>query len=353
MTDRKHPLDIEPPKAPKSLGDKLFKLAGILLICASVVLGWFGYDYQSFTQTPLNVPADGLTIEIPPGRSVRGIAEDLAAKQIIDAPLYFIWMARISGAAAKLQAGEYRIDPGTLPATFIQYLVAGKVVQHSLTIIEGWTFTQLMAAVLAHPVLVHTLHDTSAPGIMSAIGHAGEHPEGRFLPDTYKFPRGMTDADFLKRAYTSMQETLQREWDARAKDLPLKTPYEALTLASIVEKETGLAAERPRIAGVFVRRLNQGMRLQTDPTVIYGMGLAFDGDIRVSDLRKDTSYNTYTREGLPPTPIAMPGADAIRAVLHPAKGKELFFVSKGDGSHAFSATLEEHNRAVAEYQLKR
>ncbi len=352
MTDRKHPLDSEPPKAPISLGDKLFKLAGILLICASVMLGWLGYDYQSFTQTPLNVPADGLLIEIPPGRSVRGIAEDLAAKQIIDAPLYFVWMARVSGEATKLQAGEYHIDPGTLPKFFIQFLAAGKIVHHSLTIIEGWSFTQLMAAVSAHPVLVPTLRETSAAGIMTAIGHAGEHPEGRFLPDTYKFPRGMTDVDFLSRAYTSMQETLQREWDARAKDLPFKTPYEALTLASIVEKETGVAAERPRIAGVFVRRLNQGMRLQTDPTVIYGMGLAFDGDIRVGDLRKDTSYNTYTRDGLPPTPIAMPGADAIRAVLHPAAGKELFFVSKGDGSHAFSATYEEHNRAVHEYQLK-
>ncbi|MBI5040527.1 MAG: endolytic transglycosylase MltG [Gammaproteobacteria bacterium] len=348
-----NPLDAQPPRPPQSLGDKLFKLAGILVICISVVLGWLGYDYQSFTQTPLNVPADGLVIEIQPGRSVRGIAEDLATKQIIASPLYFEWMARVSGAAPRLQAGEYRIEPGTLPETFIQFLAAGKVVQHSLTIIEGWTFTQLMAAVQTHPVLLHTLHDKSAPQIMVALDHPGEHPEGRFLPDTYKFPRGMTDAEFLGRAYAGMQETLQREWATRAKDLPFETPYEALILASIVEKETGVATERPRIAGVFIRRLKQGMRLQTDPTVIYGMGKAFDGDIRVSDLRKDTPYNTYTRDGLPPTPIALPGADAIRAVLHPADGKELFFVSKGDGSHYFSATLEDHNRAVQEYQLKR
>ncbi|MBI5463183.1 MAG: endolytic transglycosylase MltG [Gammaproteobacteria bacterium] len=348
-----NPLDAPPPRPPQSLGDKLFKLAGALVICISAVLGWLGYDYQSFTQTPLNVPADGLLIEIASGRSVRGIAEDLATKQIIDSPLYFEWMARVSGAAPRLQAGEYRIEPGTLPETFIQYLAAGKVVQHSLTIVEGWTFSQLMAAVQTHPVLIHSLHDKSAPQIMAALNHPGEHPEGRFLPDTYKFPRGMTDADFLGRAYTSMQETLQREWTTRAKDLPFKTPYEALVLASIVEKETGVAAERPRIAGVFIRRLKQDMRLQTDPTVIYGMGKIFDGDIRVSDLRKDTPYNTYTRHGLPPTPIALPGADAIRAVLHPADGKELFFVSKGDGSHYFSATVEEHNRAVQQYQLKR
>ncbi len=353
MTDQNHPLDAEPPKAPTSLGDRLFHIAGILLICASVVFGWLGYEYETFSKTPLKVPAEGLLFEIPAGQSVRGIADDLTAQGVIDSPLYFIWMARTSGAAAKLQAGEYRIEPHTLPRTFIQYLASGKVVQHSLTIIEGWTFTQLMEAIFKHPVLKHTLRDTSATGIMAAIGHEGEHPEGRFLPDTYHFPRGMTDVEFLKRAYTSLQNTLQAAWETRAKDLPLKTPYEALILASIIEKETGVAAERPRIAGVFIRRLQQGMRLQTDPTVIYGMGAAFDGDIRVRDLRKDTSYNTYTRDGLPPTPIAMPGAAAIHAALHPADGKELYFVAKGDGSHAFSATLDEHNRAVREYQLKR
>ena len=353
MTDLDNPINTEPPKPPLSTGDKLFKLAGILIICISAVLGWVGYDYQSFTQTPLAVPADGLLIEIPPGRSVRGIAEDLAQKKLIDSPLYFEWMARMSGAAPRLQAGEYHIEAGTLPETFIQFLASGKVVQHSLTIVEGWTFSQLMAAVQKHPILIHTLQDKSAPDIMTVLDHAGEHPEGRFLPDTYLFPRGMTDADFLGRAYASMQESLQREWATRDKDLPYASPYEALILASIVEKETGIAAERPRIAGVFVRRLKQGMRLQTDPTVIYGMGKSFDGDIRLGDLRKDTPYNTYTRDGLPPTPIALPGVDAIRAVLHPAGGKELFFVAKGDGSHHFSVNLDEHNRAVREYQLKR
>lgn len=353
MTEPGQPAATETKKTAASLGDKLFKLAGMLVIVLSIGLGWLGYDYDSFKLTPLTVPAEGMSIEVPSGHSVRAIAENLAAKQIISSPLYFEIMARLSGAAARLQAGEYHIAPGMLPETLIQFLASGKVIQHSLTIIEGWSFSQLMAAVQSNKILEQTLSGKTAPEIMSLLQRADEHPEGRFLPDTYKFPRGMTDLEFLKRAYANMQETLLREWKSRAKDLPYKKPYEALIMASIVEKETGVAAERPRIAGVFVRRLQQGMRLQTDPTVIYGMGNTFDGDIRVKDLRKDTVYNTYTRDGLPPTPIAMPGADAIHAVLHPAEGKELFFVSKGDGSHHFSVTLKDHNRAVGEYQLKR
>lgn len=353
MTDMDSPLDSQTPQPTRRLGDRLFKLAGLLLICFSVVFGWFGYDYQNFRQTPLAVPADGAVIEIPPGRSVRGIAADLAQKQFIDSPVYFEVLARSTGAAARLQAGEYRIEPGTLPEALLQLLMSGKVMQHMLTIVEGWTFRQMLGAVHAHPVLVHTLRDASPDDIMAALDRKGERPEGRFLPDTYHFPRGMTDAEFLARAYAAMDKALEREWAARAPELPFKTPYEALILASIVEKETGIAAERPLIAGVFVRRLKQGMRLQTDPTVIYGLGERFDGNIRSGDLRADTPYNTYTRDGLPPTPIALPGVDAIRAVLHPAEGEELFFVSKGDGSHHFSATLDEHNRAVRKYQLKR
>ena len=353
MNDNDPQLESPLPESPRNLGERLFKLLGLLVICFSAVFGWFGYDYQNFRQTPLAVPQDGMMIEIPPGSSVRGIAADLAQKKLITSPLYFEVLARTSGTASRLQAGEYRIDPGLRPEAFLQLLVSGKVVQHTLTVIEGWTFRQMLAAVQAHPVLVHTLRDASPDDIMAALDRKGEHPEGRFLPDTYHFPRGMNDVDFLNRAYAAMEQTLQREWSGRAPDLPLKTPFEALILASIVEKETGIADERPRIAGVFVRRLQQGMRLQTDPTVIYGLGERFDGDIRSSDLRADTPYNTYTRDGLPPTPIALPGQDAIRAVLHPAEGKELFFVSKGDGSHHFSATLEEHNRAVREYQLKR
>lgn len=341
----------QPKRPARSLGDKLFRLAGVVVLIASAVLGWLSLDYRAFKDTPFAVPAEGLVYEVAPGRSVRAIAGDLESRGIIGNAAYLEWLARRSGVAARLHAGEYRIDAGTLPEAFLRQLVSGKVVQHSLTVVEGWTFRQMLAAVRAHPVLVQTLHEQSPEQIMAVLGYPGEHPEGRFLPDTYHFPRGTTDRDFLRRAYAAMQRTLEREWSGRAADLPLKTPYEALILASIIERETGAVDERARIAGVFVRRLQKGMRLQTDPTVIYGIGADFDGDIRTRDLRTDTPYNTYTRSGLPPTPIALPGAAAIHAALHPADGDELYFVSKGDGSHQFSATLEEHNRAVRRYQL--
>lgn len=344
--------DPMPNRAPRGFADRVFRLAGVLVLLCSAVAGWVMIDYRAFTQTQLNVPAEGVVVEIPNGRSVRGIANDLFQRALIRHPRYFEWMVRHSGSAARLQAGEYLIEPGTTPETLIELLISGKVVQHGLTIVEGWTFRQLLDAVRADAVLSHTLQGKSLQEIMVALGHPDEYPEGRFLPDTYHFPRGTTDTAFLKRAYDALQQTLTREWNTRDADLPLKTPYEALILASIVEKETGVAEERPRIAGVFVRRLQKGMRLQTDPTVIYGLGEGFDGNIRRRDLLNDTPYNTYTRGGLPPTPIALPGADAIHAVLHPAAGKELYFVARGDGSHHFSATLEEHNRAVREYQLK-
>jgi UPF0755 protein len=230
-------------------------------------------------------------------------------------------------------------------------LVNGEVVQHSLTIIEGWTFQQLLQAVRSHPMLTQTLADADPQAVMEALAEPGTHPEGWFYPDTYRFPRGTSDVEFLRRAYRVMQQRLAAEWEKRAEGLPLKSPYEALVLASLIERETAVAAERTRIAGVFVRRLRKGMRLQTDPTVIYGMGDAYEGRIRWRDLRTDTPYNTYTRHGLPPTPIAMPSGAAINAALNPADGKELYFVSRGDGSHHFSATLEEHNAAVRCYQL--
>lgn len=353
MTHSELPSSQPTGTGPRRLGDTLFRLAGVLVIAFSAVFGWFGYDYQNFRQTPLTVPAAGAVVVIEPGRSVRGIARELAAAGITDSPVYLEVLARTSGTASRLQAGEYRITPGMTPDALLRLLASGKVVQHTLTIVEGWTFQQLLGAVRAHPVLTQSLSDAAPGDVMKALQRAGEHPEGRFLPDTYHFPRGTTDAEVLERAYTAMEQTLQREWAGRAADLPFDTPYQALILASIVEKETGLAAERPRIAGVFVRRLKANMRLQTDPTVIYGLGARFDGNIRSGDLRADTPYNTYVRTGLPPTPIALPGSDAIRAVLHPAAGDELYFVAKGDGSHHFSATLDEHLRAVRKYQLKR
>lgn len=333
-------------------GDRLLKFTGLLVVLISALVGWLMWDYRTFTQTPLALQEEWVLI-VQPGRSVRAIARDLTSQGIIDNPWFLEWMARRHGAAERIKAGEYHLQPGLLPQALLDQLVTGKVVQYAFTIVEGWTFRQLLAALSEHKALRHSLQGKSDDEIMAALGHAGQHPEGRFLPDTYHFPRDTTDVAFLKRAYTAMERVLEREWMARAENLPLETAYEALILASIVEKETGVAAERAQIAGVFVRRLQKGMRLQTDPTVIYGLGADFDGDIKFRDLRTDTAYNTYTRHGLPPTPIALPGQAAIHAALHPAPGDSLFFVSKGDGSHVFSATLEEHNRAVRTYQLKR
>jgi UPF0755 protein len=230
-------------------------------------------------------------------------------------------------------------------------IVAGEVEQFFLTIVEGWTFRQMLAAVHQHPEIDKKLAELNDEEIMRTLNLPAVHPEGQFMPDTYHFPDGTTDIQFLKRGWKAMQDYLHAQWQQRDEGLPLKSPYEALILASIVEKETGLARERPEIAGVFVRRLQKGMKLQTDPTVIYGIGPQFDGNIRRKDLRKDTPYNTYTRYGLPPTPIALPGKAAIKATLHPADGNSLYFVAKGDGSHQFSDTLDEHNRAVRRFQL--
>jgi UPF0755 protein len=262
-------------------------------------------------------------------------------------------LARYLDLDSRIKAGEFQLQPGITPEQLLHQLTDGKVIQHDLTLIEGETFKEMMQRVIRDKVLLHTLEEFEGEAVMRAIGYPGLHPEGRFMPETYYFPRGTTDAEFLRRVYLDMESFLQRSWQDRDGDLPLKSPYEALILASIVEKETGVAEERARIAGVFLRRLNKGMKLQTDPTVIYGMGDSYKGDIRFRDLRKDTAYNTYTRFGLPPTPIAMPGEDAILAVLHPAAGKELYFVAIGDGSHHFSSTLKEHNRAVDRYQRKR
>ena len=245
------------------------------------------------------------------------------------------------------------MTPSLKPDDLLALLVSGKSVGYSLTLVEGWNIRQVRAAVAGHEALKQTLEGVDDVQLMELLGLPGEHPEGRFFPDTYRFTRGMRDLDFLRRAQRKMDRELAAAWAEKSEDAPLKSPYEALILASIVEKETGQADERPRIAGVFARRLRKGMKLQTDPTVIYGMGERFDGNIRRRDLREDTPYNTYVHAGLPPTPIAMPGREALLAAVNPAPGKAIYFVAKGDGSHAFSATLAEHNAAVRKYQLKR
>lgn len=330
--------------------DFLFKLIGMLVLVASFAGAWLGMEFQSFRTQPLPIPDKGITLDIRPGDGLKTVARQLEARGVLRKPFYFVVLGRYLEYDAKLKAGEFMLEPGLTPVGLLEQLAHGPVVQHSLTLIEGERFSDMIKRVADDEVLEHTLDSIDSESVMSAIGQTGVHPEGRFLPETYYFPRGTTDVAFLRRAYQDMDTFLQQAWQERAPDLPLKSPYEALILASIVEKETGVAAERPEIAGVFVRRLNKGMKLQTDPTVIYGIGDSFDGDIRYRDLRTDTPYNTYTRGGLPPTPIAMPGREAILAVLHPADGESLYFVARGDGSHQFSSTLKEHNRAVDRYQ---
>jgi len=337
----------------RTLAEIAFRAGGIAVLLFSFLAAWLLMDFQAFRGNPLPLPEQGLDLDVEPGTPLRAIARRLAEEGVLEHPYYLVVLARYLGLDSRIQAGEYHLQGDMTPEQLLQQLSSGKVVQYALTLVEGQTFREMMQRVVEHPHLLHTLEDASGPAVMAAIGYPGLHPEGRFLPETYHFPAGTTDRSFLRRAYRAMEDFLDRAWAQRDPDLPLKTPYEALILASIVEKETGLAGERPRIAGVFVRRLRRGMRLQSDPTIIYGLGERYDGDIRFRDLRTDTPYNTYTRNGLPPTPIAMPGKAAILAVLHPADGEALYFVGRGDGSHVFSRTLAEHNRAVDRYQRRR
>lgn len=330
----------------------LFKLTGIAILTSTLTLGWLWMDYRDYMASSLNVPEEGLVYQLTPGMNLTRLVKQLASQGVIKKPRYILWAARWNKNSNHIAVGEYKINHKETVKVFLDNLFKGKVIQYALTIVEGWNFNQLIDAVNYHPHLKHELRNKSHPEIMQILGREGIHPEGRFLPDTYHFPKNMSDVDFLKRAYQEMEAVLADEWRQRDVGLVIKTPYEALILASIVEKETGLASERKAIAGVFMRRLEKKMRLQTDPTVIYGMGERYKGNIRSSDLKRDTPYNTYRRRGLPPTPIAMPGRDAIHAALHPKQGDELYFVSRGDGSHYFSSTLEEHNKAVIKYQLK-
>ena len=307
-------------------------------------------------QLVLNSPLQNnraMDFTIEPGMSLQSISTRLREMGLIKQPYYLVIEARRTRKDGKLKAGEYVISPGTTPRQLLDQFVIGKVKQYGLTIIEGWTFAQLMETIGNNTILTHTLNAADNSSVMSALGYPELSPEGQFFPDTYYFPRGTTDLDFLQRANHAQQEILAQEWEQRAENLPYKTPYEALIMASLIEKETGLTEERAEIAGVFVRRLQKGMKLQTDPTVIYAMGKNFDGNLRRQDLTIDSPYNTYVYTGLPPTPIALPGRDAIHAALHPADNNTLYFVARGDGSHHFSETLNEHNKAVARYQLDR
>ncbi len=329
------------------------RLLGILIFVVSILLAWGWMEYDKFIESPLHLPETGVNYTLQQGMTVRSLAQDLQQRGMLEKPFMLRFLARLRGLASKLKAGEYFLPAGTTPPKLLEILSSSHVVQYALTIIEGWTFEQLMAAVRSNPVLEPSLKEITNDQVMKQLGFGDMHPEGWFFPDTYHFPRGTTDLAFLKRAYMRMESFLDQAWQQRDKDLPLNTPYEALILASIIERETGMPEERGKIAGVFIRRLKRGMLLQTDPTVIYGMGERFDGNIRKRDLSRDTPYNTYLHKGLPPTPIAMPSGAAIHAALNPQQGKSLYFVATGDGGHHFSSTLEEHNRAVRKYQLKR
>jgi UPF0755 protein len=298
---------------------------------------------------PLPIPSEGVLIEIESGMSLRRIAADLGGRGLLPQPWLLVAYARTTGEATRVRAGEYQLSQGLTPLTLLAKLVSGQVYLHQLTIVEGWRFSDLLRALRANPAIVAGTLDGA--GIMAALGEPGVHPEGQFFPDTYSFPKGTAELDVLRQAHQALQAHLEAAWQARPPDSELKSPYEALILASIIEKETALPAERRLISGVFHQRLRRSMRLQTDPTVIYGLGDTFDGNLRRADLERDTPYNTYTRGGLPPTPIALPGAASLEAAVAPEMSNAVYFVAtgRGDGSHHFSATLEEHERAVRDY----
>ena len=330
---------------------RLLALLALLAIGGALLVGW--RDFSRFSAAPLQVTTAGESIDIARGSSFKGIVDELRQRGLSTAsPLYWRLLAEQMRVAGKLHAGEYALAPGITPRQLLVNMATGKVLQHDFTIVDGWTFAELRQALARADKLKHDSAGLDDATIMQRIGAPGEAPEGRFLPETYAYVKGDSDLDILKRAHAAMDKTLAALWPGRDKDLPLATPYDALILASIVEKETGRADERARIAGVFVRRLEDQMLLQTDPSVIYGMGASYTGRIHKSDLTTDTPYNTYTRPGLPPTPIALPGKPALLAALHPAPGKSLYFVARGDGRHVFADTLEQHNRNVDCYQRK-
>ena len=311
-------------------------------------------EYKLALTTPV-VIGQAQLVEIEKGDSFRKITKKLLKQNIAIKPKWFKLIAYRDKVSHKLKAGEYELKPGLTMPEILAIFVAGKSRQYSITFPEGWSFKQLLQEIQDNPYLEKTLGAMDFQSIMAKLDSSYKHPEGLFFPDTYFFEKNTTDFSILKTAHDKMQLILEEEWKNKEKDLPLENAYQALILASIIEKETGAAVERPQISGVFTRRLRKGMLLQTDPTVIYGMGESYKGNIRYKDLRRPTAYNTYVIKGLPPTPIAMPGRAAINAAVHPAKGKSLYFVAKGNGvgTHVFSATLREHNNAVNKYQRKR
>lgn len=329
----------------------------IFVTLAVVVTASANLWLQSYLSSPLNISTVQHTLIVEKGNTLRGVANRLNDQGVLLQPGIFTGYGRITGVAERIQAGEYELQAGDTPDTLLTMLIDGRVKLHSITIVEGWTVRELLKALDAHPAIQHTLKLDSPQDLSALLELDYPHPEGLFFPETYHFPRNTSDLDLLRQAHQLLKTKLNQAWSGRVPQGVLTKPYDGLILASIVERETALAQERAKIAGVFIRRLEQGMRLQTDPTVIYGLGESFNGNLTRHDLKTDTPYNTYTRRGLPPTPIALPGEGALQAMAHPEPGDALYFVATGrdDGSHYFTATLEEHNAAVALFlaQLKK
>ena len=319
--------------------------AVIVLAIVGTVIWWARYPSHE-----LSLRTSPLQFSISAGSSLRSATQQMVASGIDLSPVAFEVLTRLLGDPRNIKAGNYEVEQGITPLDLIEKISRGKNSALAITFVEGWTFRQVRKALDDNPQLRHDTRGLSDLEILQRVGSDKQSPEGLFFPDTYHFTTGVSDLNILKRSYDLMQKHLAAQWEQRAPDLPLATPYEALVLASIVEKETGKAVERSIISAVFLNRLRIGMKLQTDPTVIYGLGEAFDGNLRKQDLVSDTPYNTYVRAGMPPTPIAMPGLASLHAALHPAATDALYFVAKGDGSSHFSRSLEEHDRAVTKYQ---
>ncbi|MGR8948409.1 MAG: endolytic transglycosylase MltG [Gammaproteobacteria bacterium] len=335
---------------------RILKFVAVLMVVVTscVALGtYYMWQEMQVALAKPNLMHEPVLFEISRGTSVRQLARSVAENGWIADPWFFEIEARRRKISHRLKAGTYEIKPGDTANVLLERFIAGDTVNFSVSFIEGMTLSQILTVLAAAPHIQHTLQDESEEALAAMIAPQYTSLEGWIFPSTYRYSVGSTDLELLERAHQKMQAVVARHWQAKKEDLPYVSPYEALIMASIIEKETGQAAERKQIAGVFVRRLQKGMKLQTDPTVIYGIKESFDGNLRRKDLRTDTPYNTYTRHGLPPTPIAMPGEAAIEAALQPADGDALYFVAKGDGWHAFSASLEKHNAAVRKYQLKK
>ena len=324
----------------------LKRITLLALVAASLFVGWFAYHVQD----PVQIPITPYELSIKPGSSLRTVAKQLVGAGALHDAWSFILLSRLMGYSSSLKAGDYELAESISPWQLLKRVTNGDVNQSEIRFIEGWTFSQLRKTLNENPALQHDTAGLTDFQVMQLIGASETMAEGLFSPDTYYFVRGNSDVAILKRAYHAMQNNLNTAWTGRATNLPLTDSYQALILASIVEKETGRESDRTNVAGVFINRLRIGMRLQTDPTVIYGLGDKFDGNLRKKDLLTDQEYNTYTRSGLPPTPIALPGMASIRAALNPAKTSSLYFVAKGNGESHFSSNLTDHNRAVSKYQ---